>query len=225
MSVYERELAGGLVDKYAAVVRELPEKCTILELGCATGYFASELVKRGFDVTGIERDPDAVLVARSRGVKVIHADIDVPDAFCGFEDKFDVILAMDVLEHLATPDRLLRQLRRILRPGGKLIITGPNVAFWSVRISLLRGHWIYRDSGVMDATHLRWYTLASWTELIESNGFTVMNSGPAERGTLPAESYIRKLMGADVARGLANFATKRLPRLFAIVFLFVARES
>lgn len=89
------------------------------------------------------------------------------------EDFFDVIVAADVLEHLRDPARVLRMLRGYIRSGGFAVISVPNVAHVSVRKSLLIGRFRYRERGILDRTHLHFYTFSTFRSLVESNGFEV----------------------------------------------------
>ena len=82
---------------------------------------------------------------------------------------------MDVLEHLPEPKDLLIRLHRFMRGDARLIVTGPNVAYWHVRWELLRGRWTYADAGIMDETHLRWFTRTTWREMLKQSGYKIEN--------------------------------------------------
>lgn len=86
---------------------------------------------------------------------------------------FDTILALDVLEHLKDPWTAVRQLGEALRPGGALIVSVPNIATLSVMLPLLRGRFDYQDAGVLDRTHLRWFTRSSAIELVTGSGLAL----------------------------------------------------
>ena len=86
---------------------------------------------------------------------------------------FDTILALDVLEHLKDPWAVVRQLDQALRPGGALIVSLPNVGVLSVLVPLARGRFEYQDAGVLDRTHLRWFTRSSAIELVTGAGLTL----------------------------------------------------
>jgi len=88
--------------------------------------------------------------------------------------QFDVILAGDVLEHLVEPERLLQQVRPLLARDGYLVTSIPNVAHGAVRLALMKGRFQYTDVGLLDRTHVRFYTLNSLTEMLMAGGFTAV---------------------------------------------------
>ena len=145
---------------------------SVLDVGCASGYLAKTLGAFGNTVTGVEFDPDAAAEATPHLHRVIVADldrVDLAEAVGG--DRFDVIVFGDVLEHLRDPLPPLRAARRLLNPGGYLVISIPNIAHGDVRMSLLLGRFPYGNLGLLDNTHLRFFTRASVQELLTDAGF------------------------------------------------------
>ena len=150
-------------------------------------------------------------------------DLNAPGALASLGREFDVVLAMDVLEHLVEPESAVKALTAVLKPGGCLIITGPNVAFWSMRWMLLTGRWRYHDAGIMDRTHLRWFALSGWVALAESSGLRSVMVRSAELGIFPLQQFLQRLPGgASLVKFIAAALTKRMPSLFAVVLLVVA---
>lgn len=148
----------------------------VLELGPAAGHVTRALVGRGCDVTGIEVDAQAA--AGLEGVAdCIVGDLTDPSVILKAAEQhgFDVVLAGDVLEHLPDPLPSLRACRRVLAPGGYLVISLPNVGHADIALSLLRGEFPYRDSGLLDRTHLRFFTLQSIMELLEQAGLLAID--------------------------------------------------
>lgn len=146
----------------------------VLEVGCSTGYVSSALRERGNRVVGIEGDPEAAEIARGACDEVVVADLNDPDALAPFtHSSFDVAVFGDVLEHLQDPQHILTQTRRLLRVGGYLVITIPNVAHWSLRLLLLNGRFDYQDRGLLDRTHLRFFTRDSFSHLLQQAGYQV----------------------------------------------------
>lgn len=223
---YELDLSHGLSGKYAAVARRIPPSSRVLELGGASGYFARELVRLGHTIAVVDYDLANVDKARATGLDAHRADLNQPLPAHLFDNgPFDVVLMMDVLEHLVDPGSLLRDLRGRLGGGARLIVTGPNVAYWWVRLHLLRGRWAYSDTGIMDHTHLRWFTRGTWIELLERAGFDVEASEPAE-GLVPKQHWLRFFgMSEWRTERFRDAAIRRYPELFASVFLFVARPK
>lgn len=143
----------------------------VLDVGCGFATTSQEIQRRGNEVTGIEASVDAVAVARTRIARVIEADLHDTSKLEG--ESFDTIIFADVLEHLAWPLAVLRDYLRLLAPGGSVIISLPNVGLWSVRLGLLAGRFHYQDTGVLDRTHLRFFTRRSARQLIERAGLFV----------------------------------------------------
>lgn len=221
--IYSRSFEEGLRDKYELVASYVKPFDHVLELGCADGYFGQALNMRGAKVTGIEGNEIFAQCARERGVNVISCDLDDVSAIKEIEGKFEVILAMDLLEHLKNPKECLIALRVKLKPKGKLLVTGPNVAYWWVRLALLRGNWKYEKAGIMDETHLRFFTMETWGKLLQESGFDVSQMGAAETGMIPAQRWVTKILGCRFTEALAAYLTRKMPRLFATVFFMVGK--
>jgi 2-polyprenyl-3-methyl-5-hydroxy-6-metoxy-1,4-benzoquinol methylase len=148
----------------------------VLDVGCGFATTSQHIAERGNRVTGIESSAEAVAVARGRVSDVVHADLqqldDVKRALSG--RRFDVIIFADVLEHLAWPIGILRGYLELLNEGGSVIVSLPNVGLWSVRLNLLAGRFHYEETGVLDHTHLRFFTRRTARELIEHAGLEVV---------------------------------------------------
>lgn len=153
---------------HANVIRLVGEDHRVLELGPASGYMSEILRDRGCTVVAVEIDAQMASQAQRFCERVIVGDLDTLD----FEeelgdDRFDVILAADVLEHLKDPLKTLRALRPFLRPEGYFVASLPNIAHASVRLALLEGRFDYRDLGLLDRTHLRFFTRISIARLFD----------------------------------------------------------
>jgi methionine biosynthesis protein MetW len=161
-------------DAHSILVGLVPPGSTVLELGCASGYLSSYLeTEKKCRVTGLEADPVAVEIARTRCSEVHLVDLDDPAALSVVRGPFQVLLAAAVLEHLKTPEQLLRNLHSKLAPGATVIVSLPNVAHRSVRFNLLRGKFEYADYGIMDRTHVHFYTNATARALLEDCGYAI----------------------------------------------------
>jgi 2-polyprenyl-3-methyl-5-hydroxy-6-metoxy-1,4-benzoquinol methylase len=153
---------------HADVVKLVGEGKRVLELGPATGYMSQTFTDRGCTVIGIEFDPEMAKRAEEHSERVIVGDIDSLDLDAELgEERFDAIVAADVLEHLKDPKAALIRLRRFLKPDGAFVVSVPNVAHGSVRLALLRGHFDYREAGLLDATHLRFFTRETLERLLD----------------------------------------------------------
>jgi SAM-dependent methyltransferase len=147
----------------------------VLELGCGSGATMAWLrsVRAVGHATGIELMPDSAAAARASFDRVIAGNIEDP-AVPGALPPVDLVLALDVLEHLADPAAAVRKLAGLLAPGGAFIASLPQVAHYSVALPLLlRGRWTYRDDGLLDRTHLRFFDAAGARALLADNGLAI----------------------------------------------------
>lgn len=146
----------------------------VLDVGASTGYLARALTGRGCSVTGIEIDPDAALQAEEFCERVIVGNVEEMDLEGEIgEETFDVLVFGDVLEHLKDPLGALERFKPFLDPGGHVVASIPNIAHGSVRLALLRGRFRYRSLGLLDDTHLRFFTRESVGEMFGGAGFLI----------------------------------------------------
>jgi SAM-dependent methyltransferase len=155
----------------------VPGECQrILEIGCATGQLGCLLKTRGHHVTGVELVPEVAEAAREHLDHVVTADVET-DGFPFDSDSFDCIIFADVLEHLIDPWRVLREAVAVLAPDGCVIASIPNVQNIDVVWRLLRGRWDYRERGITDFGHLRFFTLRTIHGLFEEAGLEIVHVG------------------------------------------------
>jgi len=153
---------------HADVVRLVGKNARVLELGPATGYMSRAFVGQGCSVVAIELDPAMAERAAEVCERVIVGDIDRLDLEEELgEDRFDAIVAADVLEHLRDPLGALHRLRPYLEDDGAFVFSVPNIAHGSVRLALLEGHFDYREIGLLDTSHLRFFTRESLEEMLD----------------------------------------------------------
>jgi len=156
----------------AISVRLVGCKKRVLEFGCSTGRVTAALAQRACRVTAIDVDADAAEHARRYADELVILDLDEADLQSAFAGRrWDVALFGDVLEHLRDPLHVLREARGLLEPDGCVVLSVPNVAHADVRIALLAGDFPYGASGLLDRTHLRFFTLDSLTTLLNEAGF------------------------------------------------------
>lgn len=182
-SVAHEEVLGEKHSRHRMLVELASQGKKILELGCAAGYITRHLNERGCKVTAIEIDAEAAERARPWCEKLIVHDLNQPGWVQEAGGGFDTVLCGDVLEHLVQPDTALRQVKDLLAPGGRVIICLPNIAHIRVRVRLLFGNFDYAPAGIMDATHLRFYTYKTARELIEGCGFRIVSYYPQVGGS------------------------------------------
>ena len=146
----------------------------VLDVGCSTGYLASVLKSAGNEVSGIEVDRAAADQARPFLRQLVVGDLNtlsLADAFAGVQ--FDRVVLADVLEHITNPGAVLRDIKGLLGPDGKLVVSMPNVSHGSLRLALLEGSWRYTTVGLLDQTHIRFYTLETIVGMLADAGYAV----------------------------------------------------
>jgi protein-L-isoaspartate O-methyltransferase len=144
---------------------------SLLDVGAADGFLSELLTGQGWRVTALERDPVQAERARGRCAEVIVADLG--EAAQALSGPFDAIVYGDVLEHVSDPLAALVALNATLAAGGRVIASVPNVAHLWVRLQLLAGRFEYADRGILDRTHLRFFTRRTFVALLEQAGLAV----------------------------------------------------
>ena len=224
------------------VLRQVATGERILDVGCGRGRLGQEMRARGNVVHGIELDREAAEVAATR-LELVHCG-DATDRESLPEPirsgGYDAIVFADVLEHVIDPLRLVRSMRPLLRPDGRIIVSLPNVASWPVRLGLMFGRFDYQDAGVLDRTHLRFFTARSARALLSEAGFRIdaedatpylaraalplarrLFSSPSEAGSLVDSSAYRAY--ADWVEPIEALAARAWPGLLAFQVVLVGR--
>jgi len=178
-------------DEVSGIVAGMvPIGARVLDIGCGTGSLGQILTDvRHAEVVGVEPDP-------ARAQRAMERNLEVHTGYLTREllreiGLFDVVLFADVLEHLPNPQPMLALSREAIRAGGAVVVSVPNVAHWSVRVDIIRGKFRYQSCGIMDATHLRWFTRESINSLVESAGFKVTHYR-ATAGLLLSDNVLRR---------------------------------
>jgi methionine biosynthesis protein MetW len=143
----------------------------LLDVGSAQGVLAQRFTERNFEVTCIEGNAELAAAAKGKCHQMIVADLD--QGLPALTGQFDVIVYGDILEHLKNPSGVLESLNRHLNPSGKVVISVPNFVHLFVRLNILAGRFEYMDRGILDRTHLRFFTLASFRRFLTQAGLEV----------------------------------------------------
>lgn len=156
-----------------AFLRRFPAHTRILDVGTSTGYVGAALREQGFEhLCGIEVEPEAAAHARPFYDPLVVTDVE-RDRLPWADGSFDVVICADVLEHLREPERALQRISPLVAPGGWLLVSVPNIAHWSMRVGLLLGRFQYTTSGLLDRSHVRFFTRASARALVHGAGLTI----------------------------------------------------
>jgi len=199
-------------DEGIVMARLIGSNQRVLDCGCGSGRMARLLAENGCQVVGIDLDPERVAQAQEVCLRVIQGNLMEPEIWQKLgSDGFDVILFSHVLEHLMAATGALRAAVQRVRLGGRLVAIVPNVANWRVRLHLLAGRWEYQDAGILDRTHVRFFTLKTAVEFLTSAGLQIMSLRVALRP--PGGWFVRK--------ALVRLLRRVLPvSLFAESFIF-----
>jgi len=146
----------------------------VLEFGCAGGYMTKGFQEEmGCSVTAVDINAEVAEQARPYAEKLITGDIEHPEIWEQIEGQFDAAIFADVLEHLADPWQTLRRTKKVLREDGLIVSSIPNVAYYKIRKQLLLGRFDYTEYGILDDTHLRFFTEKTTRALFEATGYEV----------------------------------------------------
>ncbi|MDQ6916971.1 MAG: methyltransferase domain-containing protein [Pseudomonadota bacterium] len=191
----------------ADILRFMPKDLArVVEVGCSSGALARAYTAENprCDYTGIEIDPDYAELARRACRSVICADVELlPDDAFGSLFPSDCWIFGDSLEHLRDPWAFLKRVRSRLAPGALIIACIPNAQHWSVQVRLNCGELRYEDQGLLDRTHLRWFTRITIIDLFQSTGFRILEGAsriaedPARQRVIPAIRAMATAAGAD----------------------------
>lgn len=210
------------VQKYSVheiVLQLIQPNNKILELGCCTGYISKRLLNRGCSVWGVDNNRSYLSQAKKYCKKTFLVNLEhLSELKLISQRKFDYILLMDVLEHLRNPRELLFFIKKNFIVNNNVIISIPNVANISVRLSLLFGRFKYTEFGLLDRTHIKFYTLDSAKELLTSAGLKIDSTmHSTDLGLVP---FFGRLL-RKLPKEIQYFITKIRPTLLAGQFIFV----
>ena len=203
----------------------VPAGARVLDVGCGTGSVSRLVAERSKgDFLGIEPNPERAETARQRGLKVLNGYL-TPEVFQE-HGKFDVVMFADVLEHLPDPAAIIRIAKAGLNPGGCIIASVPNIAHWTVRFGLFFGRFRYEPTGIMDATHLRWFTRRTLKDFIASEGFCCEEALPTAGVTMNVYNhYPCRIFPRRVRNPIIRAFTLMMPKLMACQFVVKAVKS
>jgi len=195
----------------------------VLDVGCGAGDNAARLSARGCEVQGITHSHAEAALAAPHLARSWVFDIEGPWP-AGLElERFDALLFSHVLEHLREPSRVLARLCRLLRPGGSVLIAVPNVLGWRQRLSFLAGRFEYTQSGVLDSTHLRFFTFFSADALLADAPELELDQKRVT-GSVPLWWLRRRLLPPAISAAIDALGCRLRPNLFGAEILLKASK-
>jgi len=196
----------------------------VLDLGFGAGLFARRIRPACRYLAGVELDPEAANEAVPFFDEPVTGDL-LEGISRPWKEPFDVIVAGDVLEHLPRPEVLLDSLRRLLKPDGVLLLSLPNVANVTVRLGLLFGRFHYAPRGILDRTHLRFFTRATGRALLEESGYRVLSVDTTAMPIELAFPALGRPPFVGLARAASLVSARLWPTLFGYQFVYEARPA
>ncbi len=214
-----KDIPGSSHDLLLRRIRRLPTGLRLLDVGAAGGHLGRSVRDRCAFLAGIESDPGVPESSKEGYDHWLTSDALVAE---GWGERFDVVVCADVLEHVASPEDLLVRVRSWLKPGGVLLASVPNVANISLRLALLFGRFPYAERGLLDRSHLRFYTRATARRLLEAQGFRIRS---VRATSMPYELAFPTLARPPLVgaiRGVARMTARVSPTVFGYQFVFEA---
>ncbi len=206
----------------------VPMGSRVLDIGCGWGQVAKWLKPRGCRVIGVEPDGER-LQQGAEYFEATHVGTAENLAELGLEPaSFDALMLADVLEHLPDPWSTLESLLPYVKPGGRVVISIPNVANYGARLNLLRGRFRYEDSGLYDRTHLRFFTRETLAEMLAGAGLRVVEWHYAPNLTMThayQRTFGRIAPLHRVLRRLDRALTYRFNRLLSVQFIVACERD
>ena len=194
------------MDKYHQIASLIDEKSHVLDVGCGEGQLGPILNLKGCQVDGLDINIDRVNDKKKFYQNIFLSDI----REFKIENKgYNHVVFSDMLEHTENPEDILKSSSKLLMPNGKLVISIPNVGYFINRLGLLFGNWDYTEEGILDKTHIRFYTLKTAKKLIQSSGYHICK-------TIPETPIINAVWKKSIFSLLA----KLCPSLFAVGWVF-----
>lgn len=225
MSKYSNNMPPDIAGAIGWVYERVEPGTCFLDFGCSTGYFGSFIKNKGIKVYGAEISDDRHEAAKVLdGVYSFDFDGEWPKEV--YERKYDYLLFGDVLEHLKDPSAVLSKAKKLLKPSGKIFVSVPNIAHMSIPLELLSGSFIYEPMGILDNTHLQYFTRSTFTDAATKAGLdTELVDFTAN--DIPKEIYQKQLRGLGL-KAEEKF-WKRLKtveaRAYQFKFILTATES
>ena len=150
----------------------------VVDLGSGNGHLSGELAGAGFDVVGVEQDARGVEIARAAHPDVPfyrHSVDDDPALLLEKEQRFDVVVSTEVIEHLFTPSQLVRYAHGVLVDGGFLVVSTPYHGYWKNLALALLGRWDHHHTALWDGGHIKFFSYRTLASLLSANGFEVVD--------------------------------------------------
>ena len=188
----------------------------VLDVGCGAGDNAVLIRSRNpeCEIIGITQSEPEARLARSRMSRCLIADIETEIPELLLDQGFDVLIFSHVLEHLQYPSEVLARFASLLRNGGQALIAVPNVVFWQMRCRFLKGDFAYESSGILDDTHLRFFTYFTAEQILFAQESGLRVACKTTTGHVPLPVVRQHLLPKGIGAGIDRWACSRWPNVF-----------
>jgi len=199
-------------ERIAYVVSKVRVGDRVLDIGCGPGKMTQAVQEKEAQVTGVDFSNVIIEKAEARNVEVVKCDVDSEPLPFG-EDTFDLVILTQTIEHLFNFHRVMGEIHRVLAPGGRLVLSIPNIAHWRFRLYLLCGRFPYIEDTQTHFQHIRFFTVKDTVALCEKEGLSVEEvAGTSALDWCPLYHW---RMNTSPIRQMYELATKLWPSLFA----------
>jgi SAM-dependent methyltransferase len=197
----------------------------VLDVGCGSGALGAAYLRRNptARMLGIDLDPTSCAQAATRLTDVVCVDVEATPMPFDVPDGLDALVYGDVLEHLRDPWTLLKRQVEYLRAGGTVVVCMPNVEHWSLTLKLLTGNFAYEESGILDRTHLRWFTPRTMADTLLQAGLELADVAPRPIDLTHAQRFVQAIAPGLAAIGVD--AAEYLNRAGPMQFIWRARKT
>ena len=198
----------------------------MLDIGCGEGFLAVELAKSGNRVTGVDALPEAAKTAALDD----YYSADLDDGLDGVVrrlngKRFERVLLLDILEHLRNPVRILEQCHELVEKNGQVIVSVPNIANIHTRLLLMMGKFDYTERGLLDRTHVRFYTRKTARAMLEQAGYRIVAQRMAVVPIELALGMSPKAILFKILNRILGAFTALMPTLFGYQIILVAQSN
>ncbi|MCB2070983.1 MAG: methyltransferase domain-containing protein, partial [Ottowia sp.] len=225
LHVYARDIEAGAHNSLSELVEHIPAGARVLDLGCGSGAIGAFLHRRDGAVAAIDgltisEDEAALAAPHYRRVEVANLETCVlPELFAS--GQYDIIVCADVLEHVRNADAVVSACTGLLAPGGRLLLSIPNAGYAGLVAELMSGEFRYRKEGLLDETHVRFFTQNTLTRFLQENRWVAESFSTIVRQLTQSEFRVAfDALPPAVARYLLA-----MPNALTYQFIVVARPA
>ena len=201
----------------------IKKQCSrILDVGCGGGSLGKILTASGHLVDGITISDEEYNLASEllNNVYLYNLETGLPNEM--LHSQYDYVICSHVLEHIVYPDKLLKDIYEVLKPGGILVVALPNLMHYKSRLKLITGNFVYEDAGIWDNTHVKWYTFSSAKKLLTNYGFSIELA--TVTGELPFNSVFSKILSPSIRNRIFAILIKISNGFFGYQILIRAKK-